>query len=62
MARSAVAGSPWLATAAFSSVTWAKSRWLASATARITSVNLAARSRPALVFIIRSSEPSCVTL
>ena len=33
-----------LATAALSSVTCAKSRWLASATARITSVNLAARS------------------
>ncbi len=47
MARSAGAGSPWPATAAFSSVTWAKSRWLASATARITSVNLAASSRPA---------------
>src|SRR4029453_4564896 len=40
VARSDGAASAWAATAAFSSVTWAKSRWLASATARITSVNL----------------------
>ena len=60
---SAGAGSAWLATAAFSSVTCAKSRWLASATAQDHQRELGGQQQRRRRCASRArAAPSCVTL